>query len=187
MPFEITKAALEGMLIIRPRLFHDERGFFSELYKWSDFTAAGISQPFLQENLSRSSRGVLRGLHYQSPPHEQGKLVRVLAGRVWDVAVDIRPGSATFGNWAAVELDSESYLSVYIPPGFAHGFLTLSESADFFYACTAEYCRESEAGIRWDDPTLGIRWPLSEVVVSDKDSALPRLLDISELDSAGSQ
>jgi len=187
MPFDVTKAALEGMLIIRPRLFRDGRGFFSELYKQSDFAAAGMSQRFLQENLSRSARGVLRGLHYQNPPHEQGKLVRVLAGRVWDVAVDIRSGSATFGNWAAVELDAESYVSVYIPPGFAHGFLTLSESADFFYACTAEYCRESEAGIRWDDPTLGIRWPLSDVAVSDKDSVLPRLLDISGFEAAGSQ
>jgi dTDP-4-dehydrorhamnose 3,5-epimerase len=173
VPFEFDRAPLEGLLVVRPLVFPDDRGCFFESYKESDFRKAGIDALFVQDNHSSSTRGVLRGLHYQLPPHAQGKLVRVLEGRVWDVAVDIRRGSPTFGKWFGFEIAADDHVMLYIPPGFAHGFLTLSERAQFFYKCTAEYNRESEAGIRWDDPTLAVGWPLPEVHVSSKDGLLP--------------
>ena len=175
MPFEFEKAELEGLFVIRPKVFPDDRGFFLESYKASDFQKARIDVVFVQDNHSSSTRGVLRGLHYQLPPHAQGKLVRVLEGRVWDVAVDIRPESPTFGRWFGIELSAVDHLMFYIPPGFAHGFVTLSETAQFFYKCTAEYDKESEAGIRWDDPQIAVKWPLNDVHVSDRDRGLPLL------------
>jgi dTDP-4-dehydrorhamnose 3,5-epimerase len=173
VPFTFTPAAIQGLLIIRPVTFPDTRGFFLESYKESEFVRAGISSPFVQDNHSSSERGVLRGLHYQLPPFAQGKLVQVIEGRVWDVAVDIRVGSPTLGKWFGNELSSSDHQMLYIPAGFAHGFVTLTERASFFYKCTAEYRRESEAGIRWDDPTIGIPWPLADVVVSERDQSLP--------------
>jgi dTDP-4-dehydrorhamnose 3,5-epimerase len=175
MPFTFESCGIEGLVIVRPRIYPDGRGFFLESYKASEFERAGITLPFVQDNHSLSSRGVLRGLHYQLPPRAQGKLVRVLEGRVWDVAVDIRQSSPTFGMWFGVELIAEDQTMLYIPPGFAHGFVTLSDTAQFFYKCTAEYSKEHEAGIRWDDPTIAIRWPVSNVVVSERDRGLPLL------------
>lgn len=175
MPFAFKPAPLAGLVIVDPRVYPDDRGFFLESYKQSDFERAGIPAGFVQDNHSASNRGVLRGLHYQLPPHEQGKLVRALEGRVWDVAVDIRPSSASFGEWFGIELSAENHRMFYIPPGFAHGFVTLSERAQFFYKCTSEYRKQSEAGIRWNDERVGIEWPIEEVQVSERDAALPSL------------
>jgi dTDP-4-dehydrorhamnose 3,5-epimerase len=177
VPFSFDAAGVPGLLIVTPRVFPDDRGFFLESYKKSEFKGAGIDTEFVQDNHSSSVRGVLRGLHYQLPPFAQGKLVQVLEGRVWDVAVDIRKGSPTRGKWFGVELSAQDHRMLYIPPGFAHGFVTLSEHAHFFYKCTAEYRKESEAGVRWDDATIGISWPLTDVTVSERDRSLPRLAE----------
>jgi dTDP-4-dehydrorhamnose 3,5-epimerase len=173
VPFTFEPVGLQGLLVIQPHVFPDVRGFFLESYKESEFQRAGISGRFVQDNHSSSVRGVLRGLHYQLPPFVQGKLIRVLEGRVWDVAVDIRQDSPAFGKWYGIELSAQDHRMLYIPPGFAHGFVTLTERAQFFYKCTAEYRKESEAGIRWNDPTIGIAWPLNEVTVSERDRSLP--------------
>jgi dTDP-4-dehydrorhamnose 3,5-epimerase len=172
-----TPLSLSGLMLIEPPVYADERGFFLETYKASRFAAHGIPEVFTQDNHSCSCRGVLRGLHYQVPPLAQGKLVRVVEGRIWDVAVDIRRGSPTFGRHQGVELSGEHAAMLWIPPGFAHGFVVLSEKAHFLYKCTAEYDRASERGIRWDDPELAIPWPLRNVQVSPKDAALPRFAD----------
>ena len=150
---------------------------FMETYKHSDFSAAGISGHFVQDNHSQSGRGVLRGLHYQMDPNAQGKLVRCVRGRVFDAAVDIRKGSPTFRKWVGMGLSEADQLMLYIPPGFAHGFLALSESAEVIYKCTGEYAPASERGIIWNDPDIGIRWPLGDPVVAEKDGRHPRLRD----------
>jgi dTDP-4-dehydrorhamnose 3,5-epimerase len=142
VPFTFEAGGLPGLVVIRPRVFPDDRGFFLESYKESEFQRSGISGRFVQDNHSSSVRGVLRGLHYQLPPFEQGKLVQVLEGRIWDVAVDIRPESQTLGKWYGIELSAQDHQMLYIPPGFAHGFVTLTERAQFFYKCTAEYRKE---------------------------------------------
>lgn len=157
----------------------DDRGSFCETYRRSDFAHRGIDADLVQDNHSYSFRGVLRGLHFQRPPHAQGKLVRVISGRVWDVAVDIRSRSASYGKWLGQELSDENRSMLWIPPGFAHGFVALSDSVHLLYKCTEEYNRASEAGIRWDDADLGISWPISDVRVSAKDRALPNLKDAS--------
>jgi len=175
MPFRFTGAPLSGLLIVEPRVFDDERGFFMETYKESEFAAAGIREHFVQDNHSRSKRGVLRGLHFQRPPYAQARLVRVVAGRAWDVAVDLRPESKTYKKWFGVELSSDNKKMLYIPGGFAHGFVTLSDEAELVYKCTAEYDKASDGGVRWDDPELAIEWPMRDVIVSEKDAALPRL------------
>jgi dTDP-4-dehydrorhamnose 3,5-epimerase len=175
VPFSFSRTALEGLIVIDAQRFDDERGFFMETYKASEFSANGISAIFVQDNHSKSCRGVLRGLHFQSPPHAQGKLVRVIAGRVWDVAVDLRPGSRTYAQWYGVELSSETQRMLFLPEGFAHGFVTLSETAEFVYMCTAEYSIGCDGGLRWDDPDLGIAWPIRDVTVSKKDALLPFL------------
>ena len=173
MAFTFSRLAIPDLILVRPRVYPDERGFFSETYKKSEFAANGIGADFIQDNHSFSTRGVIRALHYQLPPSAQGKLVAVISGRIWDVAVDIRRESPTFGKWIGGEFSDENMHMLWIPPGFAHGFVALSESAHFVYKCTAEYDKASEAGIRWDDPDLGIGWPLSDVMVSQKDAALP--------------
>jgi len=174
---------LPEVLILEPKVHGDQRGFFMESFTHNVFEAVvGRSVHFVQDNHSRSSRGVLRGLHYQRPPHEQGKLVRVTIGRVFDVAVDIRRGSPTFAQWAGVELSAENFRQLWIPPGFAHGFLVLSDLADFLYKTTAYYAPEYEGLIRWDDSDIGIAWPLLEgtrPTVSRRDAAAPSLCDIS--------
>lgn len=175
---KIIQTALPGALIIEPQVFGDARGFFYESYnkgKWQD---AGIKADFIQSNVSRSARGVLRGLHYQWP-NPQGKLVSVLEGEVYDVAVDIRRGSPTFGQSAGVMLTADNHRHFWVPEGFAHGFCVLSEFATFTYQCTALYDAKADAGIRWNDADLGIDWPLSEPLLSDKDSKTPLLKDVA--------
>jgi dTDP-4-dehydrorhamnose 3,5-epimerase len=177
MPFTFTPCTLPDVIHIKPQSFGDERGFFLETFKASAFADAGITEHFAQDNHSYSTRGVLRGLHFQLPPHAQGKLVSVLSGEVWDVAVDVRKASETFGRWVGVLLSGANHESLYIPPGFAHGFLVLSEYAHFVYKCTREYHKDSERGVRWDDPDVAIQWPSTNVVLSDKDLVLPLLKD----------
>ncbi len=173
MPFDFKSTPLKGVKIIQPRVFTDERGFFMESYKKSDFTEAGIAEDFVQDNHSFSSRGVLRGLHFQTGSSAQGKLVRVVKGSVWDVAVDLRPESETFGRWYGIELSEKNRTMFYIPPGFAHGFVTLKDSTHFLYKCTAEYDPVSDSGIIWNDKDLGIDWPVTEnPSLSDKDLTL---------------
>ena len=173
----VIATELPGVLIVEPKVFPDARGFFVETYNKERYAACGIAVDFVQDNLSFSSRGVLRGLHYQNP-HAQGKLVYVLQGEVWDVAVDIRPGSPQFGRWTAVTLSSDNKRQFYIPPGFAHGFCVLSDTALFTYKCTDLYHPECDGGIRWDDPELGIAWPVAEPLLSDKDRKQPLLKDV---------
>jgi dTDP-4-dehydrorhamnose 3,5-epimerase len=170
----IQATAIPGVLIIEPNVFGDERGFFLETYHQARFEAAGLPSRFVQANHSRSKKGVLRGLHYQLV-QPQGKLVSVLHGAVFDVAVDIRQGSPTFGLWVGTVLDDLNHCQLYIPPGFAHGFEVLSDEVDFFYQCTDYYHPASERGIAWDDPSIGIDWPLKEVLLSEKDRQNPRL------------
>ena len=155
-----TPTALPGVLILEPKVFGDERGFFMESFNQKAFDeAVGRHVEFVQDNHSRSAKGVLRGLHYQLPPHAQGKLVRVTSGRVFDVAVDVRRGSPSFGKWVGVELSAENHRQLWLPEGIAHGFIVLSDSADFLYKTTNYYTPAAERCIRWDDPALGIAWP----------------------------
>ncbi len=175
MPYTVIPTDILDVLILEPKVFGDARGFFFESYNQRDFEAAtglhGLT--FVQDNHSRSRRGVLRGLHYQLPPKAQGKLVRVVRGAVFDVAVDIRRDSPTFGRWVGVELSESNHRQLWIPPGFAHGFLVLSDEADFLYKTTDYYSPAHERCIRWDDPTLAIEWPLAEdaPLISAKDAA----------------
>lgn len=171
----VIDTAIPEVKIIEPRVFGDERGFFYESFNQQQFDAAvGRHVDFVQDNHSRSVRGVLRGLHFQRPPYAQGKLVRVAVGEVFDVAVDARRSSPTFGQWVGVTLSAENRRQLWIPEGFAHGFLTLSEHAEFLYKTTNYYAPSHDAGILWNDPTLAISWPLSgDVCLSPKDAALP--------------
>ncbi|MBN1997740.1 dTDP-4-dehydrorhamnose 3,5-epimerase [candidate division KSB1 bacterium] len=168
---------IKDVLIIQPAVYGDERGFFMETFNAQKFAKAGLDLKFVQDNLSRSKKGTLRGLHYQLYPHAQGKLVRVTCGAVFDVAVDLRKNSSTFGRWTGVELSEENKHALYVPPGFAHGFYVLSDIADFVYKCTALYAPAAERGILWNDPQIGIQWPLAgtEPKLSKKDNALPPL------------
>jgi dTDP-4-dehydrorhamnose 3,5-epimerase len=177
MPFEFTPLALAGVTLIKPQLFGDERGFFLELYKHSDFVRAGMPEQLVQDNYSRSAMGVLRGLHYQKNPKAQGKLVTCVKGRIFDVAVDIRKGSPTFGKWAGVELTEENRQMLYVPTGFAHGFQVLSDTAEVLYKCTNEYSPADDRGIIWNDPDIEVVWPLKHPVLSGKDKVHPRLRD----------
>ncbi len=170
---KITKAPLEGLLIIEPRVFTDTRGYFYESFQQERYTKAGMPL-FVQDNVSRSTANTLRGLHFQQP-HAQGKLVWASQGSVWDVAIDIRTSSPTFGEWYSINLSSDNHLQMYIPPGFAHGFCVLSDTAIFHYKCTDYYAPECERGIRWNDPKLNIPWPVSNPVLSDKDNTYPTL------------
>lgn len=168
---------LPGVLLIEPRVFGDPRGYFFEAYNATRYAAAGVAVTFVQDNLSSSTRGVLRGLHFQNP-HPQGKLVQVLAGEVFDVALDIRRGSPTFGRWYGAILSAENHRQLYLPPGLAHGFCVMSEVALFNYKCSDLYAPGAEAGVAWDDPDLGIDWPVVAPTLSDKDRAYPRLRDL---------
>lgn len=173
-----TPTRIPDVMVVEPKVFGDARGFFYESFNQVAFNAAtGTAFTFVQDNHSRSSQGVLRGLHYQLPPHAQGKLVRVVRGAVWDVAVDIRQGSPTFGQWVGQELTEDNHKQFWIPPGFAHGFVVLSESADFLYKTTNYYAPQSDRGIAWNDPDLGIAWPNlgMDFVLSDKDRQQPAL------------
>ena len=175
---KVTETALPGVRIIEPRVFGDARGFFLETFQAERYRQeAGIELPFVQDNHSRSRRGVLRGLHSQSP-NPQGKLVRVARGEVFDVAVDINPASQTFGKWVGVTLSDTNNLQFWVPPGYAHGFVVLSEVADFEYKCTDYYNVSAEIGVIWNDPDVGIDWPIKDPQLSKKDEALPSLAQI---------
>jgi dTDP-4-dehydrorhamnose 3,5-epimerase len=170
---------MEGLVIIEPSVFGDARGFFMESYSRDRYAEAGLPREFVQDNISRSARGILRGLHLQHP-NDQGKLCQVLEGEVFDVAVDVRVGSPTFGQWEGVTLSSENRRQFYVPPGFAHGFCVLSEYALFSYKCTDYYSQPSELGVIWNDPDIGIDWPIGNPQLSDKDARNPRLKDIPQ-------
>ncbi len=178
----MIKTGIEGVLIIEPRIFRDQRGYFFEAYNRKEFEEKVGAVDFVQDNESESSYGVVRGLHFQKGPHAQAKLVRVLSGTVLDVAVDIRPGSPTFGKHVAVELSGENHRQFFLPRGMAHGFSVLSEKAVFQYKCDNFYSKESEGAIAWDDPALGIDWriPVEDVILSEKDSHHPRLSELGQ-------
>ena len=176
---KIIETSLPGVILLEPKRHGDSRGFFLETYRENAFKEAGINGPFVQDNHSRSKRGILRGLHYQLT-QPQGKLVRVASGAVFDVALDVRNGSPTFGQWFGATLDEDNMRMMYIPPGFAHGFLVLSEIADFIYKCTDYYHPHSEQGILWNDPDLGVKWPITDVQLSEKDVNNPILKEQPE-------
>lgn len=178
MSFTFERLAIPDVVLVRPTRLGDERGFFSETYRESAYAAAGIGGPFVQDNLARSGPGVLRGLHFQLPPRAQGKLVSVVRGSVFDVAVDLRRSSPTFGRWVAHELSAESGRLIWIPPGFAHGYAVLSDGADLAYKVTEEFRPELDRGVRWDDPAIGVAWPLERPVLSPRDLALPLLAEV---------
>jgi dTDP-4-dehydrorhamnose 3,5-epimerase len=172
---QLIKTIIPDVMILEPRVYGDHRGFFLEIYRKEIFEAAGIHDEFVQDNHSKSARGVLRGLHYQLQ-YPQGKLVRVVQGEIFDVAVDLRHGSPSFGQWAGELLSAENKRALWVPPGFAHGFLVLSESAEVIYKCTTYYAPQYERSLLWNDPALGIEWPsVPEVILSDKDRNAPSL------------
>ena len=182
---KVTLTSLPGVLVIEPKCFGDERGFFMESFNQRQFDeAVGHSVSFVQDNHSRSTRGVLRGMHYQLPPNAQGKLVRVVNGAVFDVVVDMRRSSPTFGRWVGEELSDTNRRMIWIPPGFAHGFLVLSEMADFLYKTTEYYMPNTEGALRWDDPTVGIQWPQvrSPLQLSANDEEAPAFADAPAFD-----
>jgi len=176
---KVTPTTLPEVLLVEPDRFGDARGYFLETWRQERYQAAGIRLPFVQDNLSRSARGILRGLHLQHPG-AQGKLVYVLEGEVFDVAVDVRVGSPTFGKWTGATLSSADHRQLWIPPGFAHGFCVTSEVALFAYKCTAPYAAADEVGVLWNDPALGIPWPVAEPRLSSRDAALPQLAAIDQ-------
>jgi dTDP-4-dehydrorhamnose 3,5-epimerase len=177
MPFLFERLEIPDIVLVKPKVFSDQRGFFLETYKYSEFFKNGIKEYFVQDNHSKSVKNVLRGLHYQNNPKAQGKLVRCTKGRVWDVGVDIRKGSPYFGKWVGLELSEENFYMLYIPAGFAHGFCVLSDIAEVQYKCTEEYSIELDSGIRWDDPDININWPIRDPLLSEKDLKLPFLKD----------
>ena len=176
--FIFKETEIQGLLVIEPKIFGDNRGYFMETYNYKDFAAAGLDMAFVQDNQSKSRKGVLRGLHFQKK-NPQGKLIRVVSGEVYDVAVDLRKSSDTFGKWFGITLSSENKKQLYVPEGFAHGFLVLSDTAEFAYKCTRFYDPDDEGGLLWNDPDLGIDWPMEgiNVVLSEKDKLNPRLCD----------
>jgi dTDP-4-dehydrorhamnose 3,5-epimerase len=177
MPFEFKTLDIPDVILILPKIFNDTRGFFIESYKYSDFEKAGIRAAFVQDNHSKSIKGVLRGLHYQKSPRAQGKLIRCIRGEIFDVAVDIRKDSPYYGKWVGRSLSEENKEMLYIPQGFAHGFLVLSDTAEILYKTTDEYSPAHDRGIFWNDPAIGIKWGIDEPLVSEKDRNLPMLKD----------
>ncbi len=181
---EIRRLAIEDILLITPKRFGDERGFFSETYNMQVLADAGFTRAFVQDNHSMSARrGTLRGLHFQRPPHTQDKLLRVVLGSIYDVAVDIRPGSPTYGQWAGAELSAENGRQLLVPAGFAHGFVTLTQRAEVLYKVTDYYAPAAEDGLIWNDPAVGITWPIAadEVITNARDGAWPTLADLKPL------
>jgi dTDP-4-dehydrorhamnose 3,5-epimerase len=175
MPFQFQRLEIPDIVLVEAQSFGDHRGYFLETYRMSSFSANGISDAFVQDNLSHSHHGILRGLHYQNHPKAQGKLVTVLKGEIFDVAVDIRKGSPTYGRWVGITLSADSYRMLYIPVGFAHGFCVMSEEATLSYKATEEYAPDLERGIAWNDPDIGIRWPIESPILSARDAQLPLL------------
>ena len=174
---KITTTPIDGLLVIEPQIFKDSRGYFFESYNQDKMKEAGIVLSFVQDNQSLSQKGAVRGLHFQAAPFEQGKLVRVVAGSVRDVVVDIRKNSPTYGQHFSIDLSAENQLMFWIPPGFAHGFETLENNTVFLYKCTNMYDKNSEGGLLWNDPAIGIKWQTSDAIVSEKDQILPLLKD----------
>ncbi len=175
MPFTFKQLEIPGVILITPEIFSDSRGYFAETYKYSDFLKAGIKEYFLQDNFSFSYKGVLRGLHYQKNPDAQAKLVQCLRGKIFDVVVDIRKNSPYYSKWIGVELSGENRLMLYVPSGFAHGFVVISETAEVLYKCTREYSPVCDRGIIWNDPDININWPILEPILSEKDKKHPYL------------
>src|SRR5574337_943448 len=175
MPFRFEKLEIPEVILVEPKAFEDHRGYFVETYKRSDFEANGIPELFVQDNHSYSVRGVLRGLHYQLHPKAQGKLVSVIQGAIFDVAVDLRKGSPTYGRWVGISLSAGDHRMLYVPAGFAHGFCVVSAEADVVYKVTEEYAPELDRRICWNDPEVGIRWPIEQPILSPKDARLPLL------------
>ncbi|MEM2160921.1 MAG: dTDP-4-dehydrorhamnose 3,5-epimerase [Candidatus Nitrosotenuis sp.] len=178
MTFTFKTLQIPDVMVVEPRTFSDERGFFLENFKESEFSAKGITAKFVQDNISYSTYGVIRGLHFQKQPKEQAKLITVIKGKVFDVAVDIRKNSPTYGRWVGEILSEDNHKSLYIPEGFAHGFCSLNKESILFYKVTNEYSREHERGIIWNDPTLNIQWPVEKPIISDKDKELPSLANL---------
>lgn len=175
---EVSQTGIPGLVVVRPRVFGDNRGFFLETYSRNAFAAAGLDYDFVQDNHARSeSRGVLRGLHFQRPPATQAKLVWVTRGAVYDVAVDLRVGSPTYKKWFGIELSEDNFLRLMVPRGFAHGYVTLTDNAEFMYKVDAPYSPADDAGIAWNDPEIGVAWPVSAPILSDKDARQPLLAD----------
>lgn len=175
---KIITSPMEGILIIEPKIFNDKRGFFMETYNQARYNESGINATFVQDNLSYSQKNTLRGLHFQIK-HPQAKLIQVISGEIFDVAVDLRPGFATFGKWTGFYLSSENRRQVFIPEGFAHGFCVLSESALFHYKCSDFYAQDDEGGIIWSDPDIGIEWPVKNPIISEKDKQYHKLSDLT--------
>jgi len=178
MPFQFEKTRIDDVVLIEPRIFPDDRGFFLEVYKSLDFKESKMKKDIAQVNHSKSQKGVLRGLHFQNPPMAQGKLVSVIAGEIFDVAVDIRKGSPTYKEWVGVHLNDQDKKMLYIPEGFAHGFYVVSDIAEVIYYCTEVYSKEHEEGILWNDPEINIQWPVSDPALSEKDIANQLLTDV---------
>lgn len=174
---EIIETKIPDLYVVKPTVFKDQRGYFFESYNKNAFLESGIDQNFVQDNESKSAKGVLRGLHFQKPPFAQGKLVRVIKGAVRDVAVDLRKSSPTYGQWASIDLTEDNKWMYWVPPGFAHGFVTLEDDTVFFYKCTNVYNKASEGSIRWDDPDLNIDWGVENPLLSDKDKESPLFKD----------
>lgn len=181
MSFTFRALSIPDIILIEPVVFPDNRGYFFEIFRESEFNNANLPVIFPQDNFSFSGKNVIRGLHYQKHPKTQGKIVAVIKGRIWDVAVDIRRNSSTYLKWISIELNDENRSMLYIPPGFAHGFLALSEDVHLLYKCTNEYDSKLDAGIRWDDPDIGIRWPVKNPILSEKDAKLPHINQVETL------
>lgn len=176
--FTLEKGKLDGVYLISPRIFEDNRGFFGETYNEVDFAPLGITDKFVQDSHSHSRKNVLRGLHFQLPPHATSKLIRCFSGEILDVAVDLRPSSRTFKQWEMFTLSGDNKKMLYIPVGFAHGFYVKSETADIFYKTNEVFHKESDGGVRWDDPEINVQWPVADPILSEKDATLPLLKDV---------
>lgn len=180
MPFEFEKLEIDGLVLVKPKVFGDNRGFFLESYKKSDFIKNGIECEFVQDNHSKSTKGVLRGLHYQVKPKAQAKLVRCVKGRIYDVAVDLRPESKTFAKWVKAELSEENQHMLFIPSGFAHGFVVLSEEAELIYKTNNEFSAELDRGVLWCDKDINVDWGVNNPILSEKDKVQPKLVEINK-------
>ena len=175
MAFTFKRLQIPDIILVEPKLLLDNRGFFFESFKESDFFKNGITKKFIQDNFSHSTYGVIRGLHYQKKTRDQAKIITVVKGKIFDVAVDIRKNSPSYGKWISEILSEDDHKLLYVPEGFAHGFCVLSQEADIFYKVSNEYSKEHERGIVWNDPTINISWPIKEPIISDKDNQLPLL------------
>ncbi len=180
MPFEFEKLEIPDIILVKPKIFYDERGFFLEIFKHSEFNKNGITENFEQDNYSKSVKNVLRGMHYQKSPFEQAKFIKCLRGKIFDAVIDIRKESSTYGKWVGMELSEDNQNMLFIPSGFAHGFVVLSDTAEVLYKCSKEYSPKDERGIIWNDPDIKINWPVANPILIEKDKQFPRLKDAYE-------